>query len=89
MIKVSLNDKIRQCDHCQAKNIKRTFEIKVKNVHTKEIQTLYIGRICIGKIAGVDTSGNPARAAKKIEEKLNRIYKNDNFGDDIFEFLDD
>jgi hypothetical protein len=67
MIKVTLNNKIRQCDHCQAKNIKRTFEIDING------EVLYIGRICISKTTNIDTSGNPSRAAIKIEEYLKSL----------------
>lgn len=70
MIKVSINTKIRQCNHCQVRNIKNTFEIQLENE-----PMLYIGRICISRITGVDTSGNPYRAAKNIQAYINKLDK--------------
>lgn len=68
MITVSLNNEIRKCEHCSTHNIKRTFELNIDG------QKLYIGRICISKIVKVDTSGNPARVARKLQRKLNEMY---------------
>ena len=63
MIKISLNEKIRQCDHCGATNIKRTYCIHL----TKSREKLYIGRICISNMTDVDTSGNPHGAVERLQ----------------------
>lgn len=71
MLKVTLNDQIRQCDHCGAKNIKRTFCIRIN----KEIY--YIGRICVERMTDVNTSGNPHRAASRVESYLKTLEPDD------------
>ena len=68
MIEVSLDVHVRQCEHCNAKNIKRTFHIQVETENTFE--ELYIGRVCIGKLLNIDTSGNPYKARERIFNKL-------------------
>lgn len=78
MIKVKINEQIRSCDHCGAKNIKRTFEIIYNDTH------LYIGRICAERVTGVSTSGNPFRSAERVERALNIKYK-----DNIEDLLDE
>lgn len=70
-IKVKLDEHVRECDHCGAKNIKRTFHI-VSTDHN-----LYVGRICIQNITNINTSGNPHRARSKIEEYLNTLEYRD------------
>lgn len=71
-ITVSLDEHVRQCDHCDAKNIKRTFKVVLPNS-----EELYIGRVCISKLTNIDTSGNPYRAASKIQQYLNSIHVED------------
>ena len=71
MIKVTLDEHVRQCDHCTAKNIKRTFHIQSDDYE------MYIGRICIQNITGVNTSGNPHRARASVEDYLNRLGEDD------------
>ena len=67
MIYVDVSQTVRLCQHCGAKNIKRTFHIKFPKLD------VYLGRICIQKITGVTTSGNPYKAAGKIQKYFNRI----------------
>lgn len=67
-ISVSLDEHVRTCDHCGATNIKRTFKVVLPNE-----ELLYIGRICISRISKIDTSGNPYRAASRIETYLNSL----------------
>lgn len=67
MIKISLNDQVRKCDHCGAKNIKRTYCILHNN------QRLFIGRICIERLTEVNTSGNPHNAIKRLQSYLNQL----------------
>lgn len=67
-IKVSLDEHVRQCDHCEATNIKRTFKVQIP-----ELEDTYIGRVCISKITKIDTSGNPYRAAARIQQYFNSL----------------
>lgn len=67
MIKVELNQQIRKCDHCGARNIKRTYRI-----YNSEME-LYIGRICLERETGVNTSGNPHNAIKRVQHYLNQL----------------
>jgi hypothetical protein len=66
-VKIELDDHVRTCDHCSVKNLKRTFHIQHEDID------LYIGRICIGKMLGVDTSGNPYKALDRLAKKIKRI----------------
>jgi hypothetical protein len=68
MIKVTLDEHVRECDHCGATNIKRTFCVKIPHE-----EKMYIGRICIGKLTNIDTSGNPYRAVERIQTYLNSL----------------
>lgn len=68
MIKVSLDEHVRECDHCGATNIKRTFKISIPNQ-----DDMYIGRICISRLTKIDTSGNPYKAASKIQLYFNSL----------------
>lgn len=71
MISITLDEHVRQCDHCDAKNIKRTFRIQVND------EILYIGRVCVSKVVGIDTSGNPYRARDKIEAYFKELDEED------------
>lgn len=71
-IKVTLNNKVRLCDHCGAKNIHRTFEVNIRRG-----EKFHIGRICISKMTGIDTSGNPHNAADRLQTYLNSIEIDD------------
>lgn len=71
-IKITLDEHVRVCDHCGVKNLKRTFHIQLPDG-----DELYIGRICVSRMLGVDTSGNPHRARIKLEEKLNEMDLDD------------
>lgn len=75
MVKISLNEKIRQCQHCGAKNIKQTYEI----INGKE--RLYIGRICLERLINVNTSGNKYKALERVRLRFKLI--------DIDEFMSD
>jgi len=70
-IKVRIDEHVRECDHCGAKNIKRTFNIKSRDYN------LYVGRICIQNITNINTSGNPYKACAKIETYLNSLEYNE------------
>lgn len=68
MIKVRLDEHVRECDHCGATNIKRTFKVSVPHE-----DDMYIGRICMSNLTNIDTSGNPYRAAQRIEHYFNSL----------------
>ena len=67
MAKVKLDYKLRQCDHCGAKNIKRSFCIYDKD------NILHIGRICLENEIFIDTSGNPNKAVKRVQKYLDNL----------------
>lgn len=67
MVKIQLNNKITQCEHCGAKNIKRTYYISDFDNH------LYIGRICLERVTNINTSGNPHNAIKRLRSYLNEL----------------
>jgi len=69
-ITVGIDNSVRVCSHCSVKNILRTFKVKIPGY-----ETMYIGRVCISRIVDIDTSGNPFRAAAKIEAHLNSLDK--------------
>lgn len=68
-IEVEIDEHVRECDHCGAKNIKRTFRI----VYLEQDINLYVGRVCIQNITNINTSGNPYKAREKIEKYLNSL----------------
>jgi len=63
-IHVSISNVNTQCDHCGTK-MSNGFYLKYK------YDVLYIGRMCLEKVVDVPTSGNPYRAAKRVELSLN------------------
>ena len=71
-IKVALDEHVRECDHCGAKNIKRTYKLSIPNM-----DKMYIGRICLSRVTGIDTSGNPHRARQKVEDFLNSLTEDE------------
>lgn len=70
-VRVTLNNDVRKCDHCGAKNIKRTFGIQIN----KDI--FYIGRMCVTKITSVNTSGNPHYALARVQAYLDTLDADD------------
>jgi len=71
-VKIELDAHIRQCDHCSVKNLKRTFHIQLEDDDGRELD-LYIGRVCIGRMLAVDTSGNPHKALERLIRKVNKV----------------
>lgn len=67
MIKIELNNQVRQCEHCGARNIKRSYCI-----YNSENQ-LYIGRICLERETNINTSGNAHNAIKRLQKYLNTL----------------
>lgn len=68
-IKVEIDEHVRECDHCGAKNIKRTFRI----IYFEQGIEVFVGRVCIQNITNINTSGNPYKAREKIEIYLNSL----------------
>ncbi len=70
-VKAKLDWHVRLCDHCGTRNIYRTFHI-----YNSEDE-IYLGRVCIQKELGVDTSGNPHKAILRVEEYVKQLDKQD------------
>lgn len=67
-IKVTLDEHVRECDHCGAKHLRHSFCVQLPNE-----EKMYIGRICIERLTNINTSGNPHRATNKIQNYLNSL----------------
>jgi hypothetical protein len=65
--RVVVDPSIRQCEVCQNTRLQKTFHVKDKETG----ENYHIGRVCIFEQTGIDTSGNPYRAAERIEEYIN------------------
>ena len=82
MARIEITTNIRVCDHCGTHNIKRSFHIY------DEDNSIYIGRVCLERETGVNTSGNPYRAVYRVQRYLNYLSKQDRL-DEIWELKGD
>jgi short-subunit dehydrogenase involved in D-alanine esterification of teichoic acids len=67
---VTLNFNINQCDCCGRRGLKRTI-----NILSKEFNDLNLGVICAGKWFNVNLTGNPHKATKRLQNKLNSFRR--------------
>jgi hypothetical protein len=70
-VRAKLDEHVRLCDHCGTRNLHRTFHI-----YNSEDE-IRIGRVCLQKELGVDTSGNPHKAIKRVELFVKQMDKQD------------
>ena len=71
---------INQCDCCGKSKLMRTLHVRYNNTH------LALGVVCAGKHFDLNLTGNPYKAAAKLERALNE-YSRDEFEEHLEEIL--